>query len=108
MSAFESELRALIRAEVKDAVREALRSGDGWIDQHGSPLGRRHNAIVRKRVAAGLPGAVIAGRSHKLSRAALDEEIAALAKRAPRKAEPAPAADELAELREEYALRRVS
>lgn len=68
-------LASVIAAAV---VRELRAPGDdSWISQTDSPLGaRRHNAAVRRRLASGEGGACIVGRSHKLSRRALDEELA--------------------------------
>ncbi len=53
--------------------REAPR--DGWIDQGASPLGRKHNGAVRRRLAAGEAGADIVGRRHLLTPDALAEEV---------------------------------
>lgn len=54
---------------------------DGLIDQESSPLGRGHNAAVRRRIAAGESGADIVGRRHFLTREALSEEMARGSKR---------------------------
>jgi len=52
-----------------------------WIDQTTSPLGRRrHCATVRRRLEQGLPGAVVVGRAHRLTREALDEELTAVSR----------------------------
>jgi hypothetical protein len=57
-------------------LAERLRAGEpGWIQQADSPLGRRHCAVVRGRLARGEGGASIIGRRHLLSPAALGEEI---------------------------------
>ena len=58
-------------------VRELRQPGDDqWIGQADSPLGsRRHNAAVRRRLAAGEGGAARIGRRHLLSRRALAEEL---------------------------------
>ncbi|HOU24900.1 MAG TPA: hypothetical protein PLN42_11755 [Anaerolineae bacterium] len=62
-----------------DAIAERVveRLGAGaHVDQQRSPLGKnRHCAAVRRRIAAGEPGAAIVGRRHLLSRDALDEEL---------------------------------
>ncbi len=47
----------------------------GWIDQSASPLGRKHNGAVRRRLAAGEAGADIVGRRHLLTPDALAEEV---------------------------------
>lgn len=60
---------------IADRVVERL-GGGAQIDQRGSPLGsRRHHEAVRRRLAAGKPGAAIVGRRHLLTREALDEEL---------------------------------
>lgn len=71
--------RVLAPFVAREVVRE-LRASDGdMIAQAGSPLGpRRHAAAVRRRVAAGQSGAVVAGRKLLLSREALAEEMTAL------------------------------
>lgn len=57
-------------------VAERLRAGEpGMIDQTRSPLGRRHCAVVRQRLARGEGGASIIGRRHLLSPTALAEEF---------------------------------
>jgi len=71
-----------LRGVVADAVRQALTiapSSNGMRDQRGSPLGpKRHAACVRRRLAAGEPGAARVGRRWLLSEAALAEELARL------------------------------
>jgi hypothetical protein len=70
------------------------------IDQAASPLGKkRHCAIVRRRLAEGLPGAAIIGRRHLLSADALEAELQRLSLPT-KKPKSATVADELrAELR---------
>lgn len=72
-----SHLASILRVAADEADRLArLEAADrqDWIDQEGSPLGpRRHCAAVRARIAAGLPGATIVGRSFRLSPEALGE-----------------------------------
>jgi hypothetical protein len=63
---------------VARAVRRALNAAadDGMISQAGSPLGpRRHADAVKRRLAAGLPGAAKVGRRYLLSPDALTEEL---------------------------------
>jgi hypothetical protein len=73
------------RADEWDRIAaEATAERRDWQSQTGSPLGnRRHVAAVRRRVAAGLEGAAIRGRTYLLSATALDDELAALAERKP-------------------------
>lgn len=107
MSPIESLIAELVR-QVAAAVVAELRSGDapGMVDQSASPLGRRrHMKAVRRRVAAGEPGAAHVGRRFMLSREALDAELTTESKRAARKAKPAPV-DDLAALRSRYGLQR--
>jgi hypothetical protein len=67
----------LIVARVLQQLRGQV--GSDWIDQTSSPLGRRrHCATVRRRLEQSLPGAAIVERAHRLTREALDEELAAL------------------------------
>jgi hypothetical protein len=63
---------------VARAVRKALATAetDGMKPQQGSPLGpRRHCEAVRRRLAAGLPGAAHVGRRYLLTPDALAEEL---------------------------------
>jgi hypothetical protein len=104
--AIEAVVRVLA-IQIARAVVAELRSGDapGMIDQSASPLGRRrHIAAVRRRVAAGEPGAAIVGRRYLLASVQVDAELAAASKRTP-KAKPEPV-DELAEMRARYGLKR--
>jgi hypothetical protein len=72
------EAAAAKARELDAAERAELRS---WIDQASSPLGpRRHRAAVRRRTAAGEPGAAQVGRRALLSVEALQEELATLSK----------------------------
>lgn len=111
----EAVLEALARALAPHIAREVvtqLRAGDvpGMVDQAASPLGRRrHIAAVRRRVEAGDGSAAIVGRRYLLARAALDAELAALARR-PRKARKgkADAPADLEALRDRYGLREAS
>jgi hypothetical protein len=65
------------RVAAKVSERLSCGSLPGAIEQARSPLGRRrHIAAVRRRVAAGQPGAAIVGRRHLLSAEALTEELA--------------------------------
>ncbi len=74
------ELDARARAEHRD-----------WIDQAASPLGRRRHALaVRRRVAAGGPGAAIVGRRLLLNEQALGEELARLSTKRPKDEAPRP------------------
>jgi hypothetical protein len=58
------------------AVAERLRAPEpGMTSQHERPLRRKHNGVVRRRLARGEPGACIVGRLHYLSREALAEEL---------------------------------
>jgi hypothetical protein len=75
---FFDQMRGMIREELR-----ATQRGDEWIDQYRSPLklpeqkfSRRHCAIVKRRVAAGLPGAMISpdGKQFLLTTAALSDE----------------------------------
>lgn len=80
-------------------IVERLRAGEpDWIDQAASPLGRRHCAAARRRIASGLPGAAIIGRRHLLSPEALSEELGRASRgRAPAASSPcASIRDELA------------
>ena len=100
-------LVSLLADAVADRVVERLTAGShsDFVDQAGSPLGRRrHIAAVRRMVAAGQPGAGVVGRRHLLSREAAESELAAVAKR-PKKSR-AEQVDELAELRERYGLEK--
>lgn len=68
----------VIAEAIAERVAARLLAGErpGWIDQAASPLGRRrHCAAVRRRVAAGEPGAAILGRRHVLTAEALGEEM---------------------------------
>lgn len=71
-------------------VAERLRAGSPEaIDQSRSPLGRRrHCHAVRRRLAAGLPGASVIGRRHLLAPEALSEELARTGGAAPKQAHP--------------------
>ncbi len=67
-----------IADRIADRVAAKLQFGTsvhGMQSQHGSPLGRRHNASVRRRLARGEPGAFIVGRAHYLTPDALREEM---------------------------------
>lgn len=65
------------RVAAKVTERLSYGSLPGAIEQARSPLGRRrHISAVRRRVAAGQPGAAIVGRRHLLSSEALSEELA--------------------------------
>jgi hypothetical protein len=67
-----------LEAIVARAVRRALNTAadDGMISQTGSPLGpRRHADAVKRRLAAGLPGAAKVGRRYLLTPDALAEEL---------------------------------
>jgi hypothetical protein len=75
---FFGQMREMIREELR-----AVQHGDEWIDQYRSPLklpnqkfSRRHCAIVKRRVEAGLPGAQISpdGKQYFLTTAALSDE----------------------------------
>lgn len=71
--------------EAQAATLRALAEGtpvsDELVDQTASPLGcRRHCAAVRRRIKQGLPGATKVGRVHSLTRAALNEELAAVSR----------------------------
>lgn len=109
MTGLETLLRELAREVAREVVAE-LRRGEapGMIDQASSALGRRrHIAAVRKRVAAGEPGAAVVGRRYLLAREYVDAELAALAKKPSKTKTAAPMpADELADLRAKYGLRR--
>lgn len=73
-----------------------------WVGQKGSPLGaRRHIAAVRRRVAAGEPGAAVVGRSYRLTRDALNAELGHVSAKHSSGTANRPAAerDELSELR---------
>ena len=82
----EQELVRWFFGQMREMIREELRAvqvGDEWIDQYRSPLklpdqkfSRRHCAIVKRRVAAGLPGAMISpdGKQFLLTTAALSDE----------------------------------
>lgn len=63
---------------VAERVAEKLRGTcNDMVDQSTSRLGpRRHIAAVRRRLAAGLPGAARMGRTFLLSQEALREEMA--------------------------------
>lgn len=83
MSAADEFLEELA-ARVAELVLDGLRAGaaPNMVDQHASLLGpRRHAAAVRRRVAAGVPGAAIVGRRLLLSREAIDEELPARARK---------------------------
>jgi hypothetical protein len=102
------QLISLLADAISDRVVARLSAGShaGFVDQAGSPLGRRrHINVVRRIVAAGQPGAAIIGRRHLLARERIDSELAAVAKR-PSKVRAAPV-DELAELRERYGLEKL-
>jgi hypothetical protein len=101
------QLVKLLADAVADRVAARLSAGShaGFVEQAGSPLGRRrHIAAVRRIVAAGQPGAAIVGRRHLLSRERVERELAAVAKR-PKKTR-AERVDELAELRERFGFER--
>jgi hypothetical protein len=88
-------LRELLKQpEAKQLVREVLEmcrgeltaanDGDEWVDQYRSPLrlphqksSQRHCALVRRRIANGLPGAFISPDEKQffLTTAALCEEM---------------------------------
>ena len=89
-------------------VSERLRAGSmpGAVAQAESPLGRRrHIAAVRRRVAAGQPGAAVVGRRHLLSTEALAEELSRSGRRP--EASPSPASGSVrAELLNELRLVR--
>jgi hypothetical protein len=71
-------LTELIRPIVAELLAERD-TGVEWIDQAQTLLGRRtHIALVRKMLAAGTPGAARRRRSHYLSKAAHDAELARL------------------------------
>lgn len=77
------EAQALIKSFATELAKE-LRGGASadLVSQHGSPLGRRHNAAVRRRQARGEPGAHIVGRVHYLTREALAAELGSPSERA--------------------------
>jgi hypothetical protein len=74
-------LRELLSLGVKSLAREIARElhdadDSGWIPQHKSPLPPRvHCAAVRRRMRLGDPDAQKKGKTHFLTRAALDEEM---------------------------------
>jgi hypothetical protein len=83
---------ATLVAELEALARESANARSTWTDQAASPLGRRrHVAAVRRRIAAGEPGAALVGRSAMLSPEALSEELARLSKRSVRKPKSAAA-----------------
>lgn len=84
--------------EAQAAAQRPTQSAPQWIPQTRSPLGnRRHIAAVRRRVAAGEPGATLVGRKYLLTREALDHELGRVVDS--RRPTVAPAVDELAALR---------
>ena len=97
MTDAETVLAALGRILAPFVAREVVREltgNNGMLGQVGSPLGpRRHAAAVRRRVAEGKPGAVIAGRRLLLTREALDEELARLNARVKRRKAAKPTVD---------------
>jgi hypothetical protein len=96
------ELETIIARAVRRALHAAT---DGeMIPQGRSPLGpRRHCEAVKRRLAAGQPGAAKVGRRYLLSEAALEEE---LQRSGARQTPPAGAAcnDAAARLRRELGL----
>ncbi len=93
-----AELARILRAAAEEAERiDAEHRADrrDWTDQATSPLGRRrHVTAVRQRVAAGDPRAALIGRRALLSSTALDEELARLSGKGPRKVESEPSGPE--------------
>jgi hypothetical protein len=74
---------------VATAVAERLRAPvPTMVSQHGSPLGRKHNGVVRRRLGRNEPGASIVGRLHYLSHEALAEELGRLSSQIVSKPEP--------------------
>jgi hypothetical protein len=67
------ELAERVAAKVIERQRGC--ASTGLVSQHGSPLGRKHNGVVRRRQARGEPGASIVGRLHYLTQDALAEEL---------------------------------
>lgn len=66
-----------VARRVARIVAEELRGGDpSLVEQANSPLGsRRHIDAVKRRMAAGQPGASHVGRRYLLSQEALGEEL---------------------------------
>lgn len=84
--------------EAQAAAQRPAQSAPQWIPQTRSPLGnRRHIAAVRRRLAAGEPGATQVGRKYLLTRDAMDQELGRVV--ASRRPSAAPVVDELAALR---------
>jgi hypothetical protein len=104
-----SPLECLLEAladQVAAKVVQQLTAGSlpGFVDQGGSPLGRRkHIKAVRRLVAADAPGAAIVGRRYLLSKDALVQELAAQ-KPKERRRKPV---DDLADLRAKYGFEKV-
>lgn len=81
----------LLADAVADRVAAKIRdaAGDGWIDQHSSPLGaRKHCALVRSLVASGDHRAARIGRRALLTRDALAEAMVTTSNAAPRRTSP--------------------
>ena len=78
-------LLELFAEKVVQRLRGSI--GSDWVAQATSPLGRRrHCAAVQRRLAAGMGGACIVGREHRLSPDALADELAFVSSRkAPKK-----------------------
>jgi hypothetical protein len=87
LKAFANELAAALAKELRA-------SNDEWVSQVNSPLGPRvHCSMVRRRVARGLPDAVIDGKRFLMTREALVDEMRSRGMKRPlAKAEPASAA----------------
>jgi hypothetical protein len=72
-------LNAFAELVARHVVRELRAGANEMVAQAGSPLGpRRHAAAVRRRVANGEGGAVVAGRRLLLTKEVLADELAML------------------------------
>lgn len=68
------DLETIVARAVRRALTDTAEAG--MVTQSGSPLGsRRHCNAVKRRIAAGLPGAAKVGRRYLLSQDALAEEL---------------------------------
>lgn len=94
MTELDTAVAALAKAIAPLIAREVvaqLRSGPvGMVDPTSSPLGRkRHGAAVRRRLAAGEPGAAIVGRRLLLTEDAIQDELKRLSSKPARVRKPA-------------------
>jgi hypothetical protein len=91
--------KAFAQEVAKELAKELRAANDEWVSQINSPLGPRvHCSMVRRRVARGLPDAVIDGKRFLMTREALVEEMRARGMKRPlAKTEPEGAAEAVAE-----------